>query len=176
MRRGGNSKTSMKSIQARQREAQVLERLQKGETFEKIAEALGYSDASGAWRAATRALNRIPVGAAEELRRLDTLRVEEMLLALRPAIQRGDARSIEVALKVLAHKAKLNGYAAPSKVEVTGRDGRPVMEDDEKFQIMASRLDDSDQLALLALMNKARGGPPRSEPPSEPTTNGHASM
>jgi hypothetical protein len=161
----------MKSIQARQREAQVLERLQKGETFEKIAEALGYSDPSGAWRAATRALNRIPVAAAEELRRLDTLRVEEMLLALRPGIERGDARSIEVALKVLGHKAKLNGYSAPSKVEVTGRDGRPVMEDDEEFEVMASRLDESDQLALLALMNKARGGPPRTEPPAEPSTN-----
>ena len=30
---------------------------------------------------------------------------------------------------------------------------------------MASRLDDSDQLALLSLMNKARGGPPRTESP-----------
>ena len=94
MRRGGNSKTSMKSIQARQREAQVLERLQKGETFEKIAEALGYSDPSGAWRAATRALNRIPVSAAEELRRIDTLRIEEMYRALLPAIERGDARAV----------------------------------------------------------------------------------
>jgi hypothetical protein len=171
MRRGGNSKTSMKSIQARQREAQVLERLQRGETFEFIAEALGYKDASGAWRAATRALARIPVAAAEQLRQVDSLRVEEMYRALRPGIERGDTRSIEAALRVLAHKAKLNGYSAPSKLELTGKDGRPVMEQDEEFELMASRLDDSDQLALLALMNKARGGPPRTEPRAEPSTN-----
>ncbi len=88
-----------------------------------------------------------------------------MYWALRPGIERGDTRSIEAALRVLVHRAKLNGYAAPLKVEVTGRDGRPVMEDDEKFQIMAARLDESDQLALLALMNKARGGPERTEQP-----------
>jgi hypothetical protein len=169
MRRGGNCKTSMKSIQARQREAQALERLQRGETFENIAEALGYSDASGAWRAVARALARIPVPAAEQLRQIDNRRVEEMLLALRPGIEKGEARSIEVALKALVHLARLNGYLAPRKVEMTGKDGAPVLED-EKFQLMASRLDESDQLALLALMNKARGGPGRTESPTNGTT------
>jgi hypothetical protein len=100
--------------------------------------------------------------AADELRRLDTLRVEEMLLALQPRIERGDARSIEVALKVLANKAKLYGYAAPRRVELTGEHGRPRLPDNEKYELMASRLDETDQLAFLALMNKARGGPDRS--------------
>jgi hypothetical protein len=165
MRRGANSKTSMKSIKAREREAQVLQLLLRGETFASIAETLGYRDPSGPWRAATRALNRIPVAAAEELRRIDTLRIEEMYRALLPAIGRGDPRAIEAALRVLAHKAKLNGYAAPSKLELTGKNGRPVLED-ENFEIMAGRLDEADQLALLALMNKARGGPERTEQPS----------
>jgi hypothetical protein len=72
---------------------------------------------------------------------------------------------------VLAHIAAVNGYAAPSKVEVTGKDGRPALED-EKFQLMAARLDDSDQLALLALLNKARGGPGRTESPTNGNGNG----
>ena len=50
--------------------------------------------------------------------------------------------------------AAINGYASPSKLELTGKDGRPVIEQDEKFELMAARLDDSDQLALLSLMTR----------------------
>ena len=174
MRRGANGKTSARTILARQREAEVLERLQKGEPFEQIAAAVGFSDASGAWRAATRALNRIPVAAAEELRRIDTLRIEEMYRALLPAIGRGEARAVEAALRVLAHKAKLNGYAAPSKLELTGRDGKPLIPENEKFEQMANRLTETDQLAFLALMNKARGGPGRTESPTDGNGSGHS--
>jgi hypothetical protein len=114
-------------------------------------------------------LVRIPVAAAEQLRQVDSLRVEEMYRALRPGIERGDTRSIEAALRVLAHRAKLNGYAAPQKLELTGKDGRPVMEQDEKFAIMAARLDENDQIVFLGLLNKMRDGPGRSE---QPPTNG----
>ena len=40
----------------------------------------------------------------------------------------------------------------------------------EEFELMASRLDNSDQLALLALMDQAHGGPGRTE---QPPTNGN---
>ena len=36
-------------------------------------------------------------------------------------MRKGDARSIEVAVRVLVHKADLNGYRAPAKLEVAGR-------------------------------------------------------
>jgi hypothetical protein len=169
MRRGANGRTSARTILARQREAEVLEQLQRGIPFEKIAESLGYKDASGAWRAGTRALVRIPVAAAEQLRQVDSLRVEEMYRALRPGIERGDTRSIEAALRVLAHRAKLNGYLAPSRIELTGRDSSPLLPSDAEFEVMAARLDEADQLALLALLNKARGGPECTE---QPPTNG----
>ncbi|MGB6564821.1 MAG: hypothetical protein WBE69_19635, partial [Candidatus Binataceae bacterium] len=61
------------------------------------------------------------------------------------------------------------GYAAPQKLELTGKDGRPVMEQDEKFAIMAARLDENDQIVFLGLLNKMRDGPDRSE---QPPTNG----
>ena len=36
-------------------------------------------------------------------------------------MRKGDARSIEVGVRVLVHKADLNGYRAPAKLEVAGR-------------------------------------------------------
>ena len=36
-------------------------------------------------------------------------------------MRKGDARSIEVAVRVLVHKADLNGYRAPAKLEIAGK-------------------------------------------------------
>jgi len=35
-------------------------------------------------------------------------------------IRQGDPRSIEVGVKVLTHKAEMNGYKAPARVDMTG--------------------------------------------------------
>jgi hypothetical protein len=43
-----------------------------------------------------------------------------MFLSLQAGIRRGDPRSIEVGVKVLAHEAEINGYKAPARVEMTG--------------------------------------------------------
>jgi hypothetical protein len=49
-----------------------------------------------------------------------------MFLSLQPGIRNGDPRSVEVGVKVLAHKEEINGYKAPGKIEVTGRQGGPL--------------------------------------------------
>lgn len=70
-------------------------------------------------RAFKKALAREPALEVEELRKLDTQRCEEMYLSLQPAIRKGDPPAVAVGVKVLGHKAKLNGYAAPQKHELT---------------------------------------------------------
>jgi hypothetical protein len=35
-------------------------------------------------------------------------------------------RSIEAGIKVLVHTTKVNGYAAPNRHELTGKDGKPL--------------------------------------------------
>ena len=64
-----------------------------------------------------RALVRLPNAEATELRKLDNERLEEMYLALQPGIRNGDPRSIEVSVRVLSHKAEINGYKSPAGVE-----------------------------------------------------------
>jgi len=70
-------------------------------------------------RAFRRAITRVPNAEATELRKLDNERLDEMLLSLAPGIRQGDPRSVEVGVRVLVHKAELNGYKAPARIDMT---------------------------------------------------------
>ena len=56
--------------------------------------------------------DNLPVARPEVYRKEDTARLEEMYLKLQTGISNGDPRYIDAGVRVLAHKAKLNGYAA----------------------------------------------------------------
>ena len=77
-------------------------------------------------RAFHRGIARLPNTEAEAFRKLDTERCEDMYLSLQPGIRKGDPRSVEVGVKVLAHKAEINGYQAPARIEMTGKQGGPL--------------------------------------------------
>jgi len=74
--------------------------------------------AMGCHKALTRALKRVPTLEANEMRRLDTDRCEDMFLSLAPSIRRGDPQAVRAAVQVLALKAAINGYKS-SEMEVT---------------------------------------------------------
>jgi hypothetical protein len=77
-------------------------------------------------RAFQKALGREPALEVEELRKLDSQRCEEMYLNLQPAIRKGHPPAVAVGVKVLSHKAKINGYATPQQHELTGKYGNGV--------------------------------------------------
>ncbi len=77
-------------------------------------------------KAFKKAIAREPSLAVEELRTLDTVRSEELFLNLQPSIRKGNPRAVEVGIKVLDHTARINGYAAPQRHELTGKDGKPL--------------------------------------------------
>lgn len=83
--------------------------------------------AQGCHRAYYAAMNREPALQVAEHRRLDTERCEDMFLTLQSRIAKGDPRSIEAAVRVLDHKAKLNGLAVPAASRKGGerRPGEP---------------------------------------------------
>ena len=79
----------------------------------------GFSITSqGCHKAYRRAMRREPALAAQEHRRLDTERCEELYRSLQAGLRRGDPRSIEAAVKVMQHKSRLLGLDAPHKVAV----------------------------------------------------------
>lgn len=77
-------------------------------------------------KAFRKAIGREPSLEVEEFRKLDTALCEEMLMNLQAGIRKGNERSVEAGIKVLSHTAKINGYAAPQKHELTGKDGKPL--------------------------------------------------
>jgi hypothetical protein len=77
-------------------------------------------------KAFRRAIAREPSIVADEFRKLDTARCEDMFLNLQPGIRKGNPRSVEAGVKVLRHSAQINGYAAPQRHELTGKDGTPL--------------------------------------------------
>ena len=138
-----------RSVIARWVEAETLHLKRLGMSFQVIADhivgvALGkqqamvpipeqapftevYSiSAQAVHRAFQRGIARLPNTEADAYRKLDTERCEDMFLSLQPGIRKGDPRSVEVGVKVLVHKAEINGYKAPAKVEMTGKQGGPL--------------------------------------------------
>ena|ERR1700676_3147119 len=93
-------------------------------------------------RAFQRGISRLPNTEAVEFRKLDNERCEDMFLALQSGIRKGDPRSVEVGVKVLAHKAEINGYKAPAKVEMTGKEGGPLAI--ETFRKLCEEAEDED--------------------------------
>jgi hypothetical protein len=77
-------------------------------------------------KAFRKSVAREPALAVEEFRKLDSARCEEMFLNLQTGIRKGNPRSVEAGVKVLRHTAQINGYAAPQRHELTGKDGKPL--------------------------------------------------
>jgi phage FluMu protein gp41 len=134
-------------------------------------------------RAFRRAIVRLPNTEAAELRKLDSERLEEMFLSLQAGIRQGDPRSIEVGVKVLTHKAEMNGYKAPARIDMTGT-RLDVLVQQQAAAADAQALADLDRLTLEELREyrrleaKARGlsdvienetvQAPEAQPPDKP--------
>ena len=62
-----------------------------------------------------------PTTNAEVYRKEDTARSEDMFMHLQPGRRAGDPRSVDAGVRVLAHKARLNGYTVePEQVGAAG--------------------------------------------------------
>jgi hypothetical protein len=83
---------------------------------------------SAVFKAYHKAMDQQPAINAEVFRKEDTARCEEMYLKLQSGISNGDPRHIDTAVRVLAHKAKLNGYAIePQQVNSSGGAGLNIV-------------------------------------------------
>jgi hypothetical protein len=182
IRRANRSKRlTNRSIIARWVEAETLQLKLLGMSYQAIAEhitavAQGQSNAvvtlpaqmrfPDGYRISTQAVHaafkrgivRLPNAEAAELRKLDSERLEDWLLSLQPGIRQGDPRAVEAAVKVITHKAEINGYKAPTKVEMTN-DSRIKVELEQEAQMLSNldRLTIEELREYRRLEAKARG-------------------
>lgn len=112
------SRTSGRSVLAREREVQALELRKAGASYAAIGQALGIS-AMGAYKAVQRALKRLTKhseAAAAEVRALELARLDAMLLAIWPQVKQGHLGAIDRALRISQRRAALLGLDAPMPV------------------------------------------------------------
>lgn len=106
------------------KERRVLELRRAGLTFDMIASEVGYSNASGAYHAFTRALKRTLVNAgSEEMREVELDRLDRLQRMAWPLAIQGNLRAIDSILKIMSRRARLLGLDAPIKQEITMFEG-----------------------------------------------------
>ena len=111
-------------ITATEKQRRALELRRQGTAYSDIAAELGYKGASGAHAAVRTALKKTLQEPADELRRLENTRLDAMLAALWPGIEKGDPKAIAAGVKISERRAKLNGLDEPAEVDVTSGGGQ----------------------------------------------------
>lgn len=108
--------------QTADRRSQAVQMRVDGHSLETIALALEYKSIHDASTDINRALADSIAAqdhAVDVYREIELQRMDQWLLALRPGILKGIARSIEIAIKIAERRAKLLGLDSTTKLEIT---------------------------------------------------------
>lgn len=126
--RGNAAPNSPQKINAAVRRGQIVKLRIAGASMEQIRQQLGMSRA-GVYKALHTALDEQRETTAvdlDEMRQLHSLRIDSMLMALWPQIEKGNSTAIEKGVQLLARQARLYGLDAPARMEMAGKDGGPI--------------------------------------------------
>lgn len=117
---------SFDQLTAQERQLKALELRRTGMQYALIAEALGYADPAGAFKAAMSALKRATKEPADAVREMELARLDGMLHALQDKIAAADTRAIDTALRIMDRRARFLGLDAPQSIDVTTK-GEPFV-------------------------------------------------
>lgn len=108
-----------KRILAQQKRRDALELRKMGVTYAKIAEAVGYPNASEARKQVLKAYNEIVQEPAAELRTLQVERLNHLLTLAWKEAATGNLSAINTAVAIMARIDVLNGTESAIKIETT---------------------------------------------------------
>ena len=114
-------------VKAYERQKEALSLRLVGLSYDAIAERLEFANRSGAFRAVQAALKKTLQEPADELRTLELERLDSMLLPMMAQAKKGNQGAVDRVLRIMERRAKLLGLDAPTKQEVTGKDGGPLV-------------------------------------------------
>lgn len=130
----------MADNQEKRRQALILRK--QGATYEQIQRAMGLSTPMVAWRYVNDAIRAIPATEAKENKALAQQKLDAQEQRVNTLLQKLEVKReqsltgelfvleqvrLELALtRTAERRAKLEGHDAPSRTEVTGRDGAPL--------------------------------------------------
>jgi len=90
-----------------------------GAKYSAIAEQLGYKSPASAYRAVVAGLKKTLQEPAEELRKLDEVRYDRLILALWQRALDGNLEAYDRLLKAMRQRGALLGLNAPAQIEQT---------------------------------------------------------
>jgi hypothetical protein len=130
-----HSPNGQQAAVARDRERQAFELRKAGATYEQIAAKIqphedGRTVTPPAVMKMIRRvlcrLEKLTEEDAEQVRRLEIERLDAMLLGLWQKARAGHEGAVDRVLRVMQRRAELLGLDAPTKGEITGKDGGPI--------------------------------------------------
>ena len=104
-------------LKAKDRKLRALELRLSGETFNSIAEKLGYASVSGAYKAVQTALKKTLQQPADEVRKMEIERLDSLLSVMWP--HRHKPEYLDRIIKVMERRAKLLGLDAVIRQDIT---------------------------------------------------------
>lgn len=93
-----------------------------GVDWQTIADKLGYTSRGAACQDVTRAFEqrrKAEGRAAEEMRHVETERLDRLQAAVWGRALKGDLKAVETVLRIMARRALLNGLDAPTKADTS---------------------------------------------------------
>lgn len=144
-----NSKTAPMVINKRERAIQALDLRKAGISYEMIAQRLGYSNRTAAFRAVQNLLEKSEKEASSDLREMELRRLDDLFLSIYKKAREGDLPSIDRCLKIMERRAKMSGLDAPEKTQSDVRQIIKVVYEDVQY---AEEFDDTTQQQANAPM------------------------
>ncbi len=126
-------KTSPIVINKRERATQALDLRKAGISYEIIAQRLGYSNRTAAYRAVSTILDKSEKEAASDLREMELRRLDDLFLSIYKKARDGDYAAIDRCLKIMERRAKIAGLDAPEKTQSDVRQIIKVVYEDVQY-------------------------------------------
>lgn len=122
----GRNGQFVKTLGGAERDAEAARLRSTGLGLRQIADTLGYESESGASKAISRALAAVPAEAVNELRLLESARLDQLLAALQPGVGDGNVQAIAEARKISESRRRLFGLDGPVSIDLNVGDPRDL--------------------------------------------------
>jgi hypothetical protein len=110
-----------------------------GASFDQIAHTLGYANAKQARSAVNRSVQSVQMEAQRELKRVQHMRLEHMLMLLWPSVNAGDLPSMAAACQIMDRIERLHGLAfVPPEVQTEKLDDSVLIVGGNKADYLAA--------------------------------------
>ena len=136
MARPTTGKTTKQSIEGRIRSQKALSFRLAGLSYRQIATELGFKEVSGAYRSVRRAMDQLTADNAEDLRALESERLDAMLFGIWKAARSGNVQAIDRVIRIMERRAKLHRLDPPEQRELSGPGGGPISVDDARALLL----------------------------------------